>query len=121
MLASGPGASLSHPDKRVYGIDDAYRVGDRQSHLTPWTGQPQNHCRKRPGTLVPVKRAVSIIGGIQPELLFVPSGQGENQQDGFIPRYLSPVMPDARPGDGTITSSEKDPSDAMTVFRRLRN
>lgn len=68
---------------------DTYRsAGDRQQWLSLWSAAPiMNNRRSSPSPTYIEKPAISIVGGIQPEMLPVLAAEGEIR-DGMIERLL---------------------------------
>jgi hypothetical protein len=75
---------------------DAYRkAGDRQQWLSLWAGAPLKVDRRTSGPVYVPKPTVSVVGGIQPDLLSELAAEA-NRRDGFIDRNLI-AWPDAYP------------------------
>ncbi len=101
LLGGSPGLAMVR-DELVGWVrsHDAYRkAGDRQSWLSLWAGSPLKVDRRGAGTLYVPRPTVSVVGGIQPDLLpdLAPEA---GQADGFVDRILM-AWPTARPGRWT--------------------
>ncbi len=100
---------------------DAYRRGkggDRQDFLSLWAGAGLKVDRKLGEPLYVPEPTVSVVGGIQPDLL--PELAHEAGQDGFIDRILW-AYPDAEPAKwSTAAVSREATAGALAVFRQLR-
>ncbi|MDP9359288.1 MAG: YfjI family protein [Chloroflexota bacterium] len=100
---------------------DAYRRGkggDRQDFLSLWAGAGLKVDRKLGEPLYVPEPTVSVVGGIQPDLL--PELAHEAGQDGFIDRILW-AYPDAEPAKwSTAAVSKAATAGALAVFRQLR-
>ena len=121
LLGGSPGLSMVR-DELVGWVrsHDAYRkAGDRQNWLSLWAGSPLKVDRRGAGTLYVPRPTVSVVGGIQPDLLpdLAPEA---GQADGFVDRILM-AWPRANPGRWTeaIVDSHMT-AGAEDLFRRLR-
>ncbi len=99
---------------------DAYRAGgDRQTHLSLWSGAPLKVDRKTAPPLYVRRPCVSVVGGIQPDRLTDLRAEA-GQDDGFIDRLLS-AWPDATPAKwSTAGVSPRTVVAAEELFTRLR-
>ena len=97
---------------------DAYRKGgDRQSYLSLWAGAALKVDRRTSGTVYVPQPAVSVVGGIQPDL--IPRLKEEaGRQDGFLDRFLF-SWPDAHAMGWT--DFEVDPCAIDPVVMLLRD
>lgn len=80
-----------------------YRAGaDRQFWLSGWSNEPLHVNRKGKEVLEILRPFISIIGGIQPEVIeeFIKEGREGNANDGFIDRFLF-CYPDPVPSKWT--------------------
>lgn len=97
MIGSSPGVTFVR-DELVGWVrsHDAYRkAGDRQSWLSLWSHKPLKIDRRTRGPILVTDPAVTVVGGVQPDLL--PDLAAEaGQHDGFLDR-LDLAWPDARP------------------------
>ncbi len=98
LLGESPGLAMVR-DELVGWVrsHDAYRkAGDRQNWLSLWAGSPLKVDRRGTGTLYVPRPTVSVVGGIQPDLLpdLAPEA---GQADGFVDRLLM-VWPQAHAG-----------------------
>jgi hypothetical protein len=94
------------------------RGGDRQDWLSSWSGKGLKIDRKTSDPLFILHPAISVVGGIQPDML----GQLRNDagRDGFIDRILF-SYPDVSPAlwsDDAI--SPEAFTDLLNLFRHLR-
>jgi hypothetical protein len=100
---------------------DAYRGGkggDRQNMLTAWSGGPIKVDRKSGEPLFCLHPAISVTGGIQPDLLPVLANEA-GKRDGFVERILY-TMPDTGPLCWTEDEvDEQTTSSFMDVFNTL--
>ena len=100
---------------------DAYRGGrggDRQDWLSLWAGKGLKVDRKGADPLFIPHPAISVVGGIQPDMLRLL--RNDAGQDGFIDRILfcSPDVSPAMWSDQTI--SPEAFTDVLNLFRHLR-
>lgn len=108
MLASGKGLAL-HRDELVAWVlsMDQYRSGkgsDRQHYLSMWSRSPIKIDRKsRPDPIVVERPCLSVVGGIQPDVLPDLVGS-EKRDDGFLDRLLwcYPDLDDDRWTDASV-------------------
>ena len=123
MLTVSPGL-LVHFDELLAWTNgsNAYRSGkgaDRQNWLSIWSCSPIKINRKTADPVYVSRPAVSVIGGIQPDVLgklHDPSGG----RDGFIERILW-IFPDVQPALWTsATISERTLNEVLQLFGALR-
>jgi len=121
MLSMSPGVNVVR-DELVGWVKshDAYRkAGDRQLHLSLWAGSPMKVDRKGAGSTYIPRPSVSIIGGIQPEMLTELSEEA-NRRDGFVERILM-AWPHAKPMTwNEATIDETSAWEVEYIFRKLR-
>ena len=121
MLSMSPGINVVR-DELVGWVKshDAYRkAGDRQLHLSLWAGTPMKVDRKGAGSTYIPRPSVSVVGGVQPELL-TELAEEANRRDGFVERILM-AWPQARPmtwNEATIDSTAA--WEVEYIFRKLR-
>jgi hypothetical protein len=123
MLAQSAGVALIQ-DELVAWVKshDAYRGGrggDRQQYLSAWAGAAMKVDRKGGDPLFVPWPTLSVVGGIQPELL--PDLADEaGRRDGFIERILW-CWPDVAPATWTEDEVAAESKDAVAaLFRQLR-
>jgi hypothetical protein len=123
MLRSSPGL-LVHYDELIAWVRscDSYRGGkgaDRQHWLSIWSSSPIKVDRKSAEPVYVPYPAVSIVGGVQPDMLrklHDPSGG----RDGFIERIVW-ILPQVQPSFWTTeTISDRTAEDVFMLFARLR-
>jgi hypothetical protein len=121
ILGTSPGVVLVR-DELVGWVKshDAYRkAGDRQQWLSLWAGAPLKVDRRTSGPVYVPKPTVSVVGGIQPDLLPELAAEA-NRRDGFIDRNLI-AWPDALPQRWTeATVSAATARGAEALFAQLR-
>jgi len=121
VLSGNPGITVTHDELSGFvAAMNAYRKGaDRQSYLSLWAGGTLKVDRRGAGTTYVPHPCVSVVGGIQPDLL-KDLGESAGRRDGFIERFLlsepTPVpqkWTEAEVGQATIDG-------AIAVFQSLR-
>lgn len=121
ILGASPGLVLVR-DELVGWVKshDAYRkAGDRQQWLSLWAGAPLKVDRRTAGPIYVPKPTVSVVGGIQPDLLRELAAEA-NRRDGFVDRLLG-SWPDAQPQRWTEASvSAAATQDVQALFAALR-
>jgi hypothetical protein len=121
ILGTSPGVVLVR-DELVGWVKshDAYRkAGDRQQWLSLWAGAPLKVDRRTSGPVYVPKPTVSVVGGIQPDLLPELAAEA-NRRDGFIDRNLI-AWPDAFPQRWTeATVGNATTRAAEELFAQLR-
>ncbi len=121
LLGASPGLAMVR-DELVGWVrsHDAYRkAGDRQNWLSLWPGSPLKVDRRGAGTLYVPRPTVSVVGGIQPDLLPALAPEA-GQADGFIDRFLM-SWPEATPTKWTDASVDPEVTTAAeTLFSKLR-
>jgi|GEM_PF-1908344 len=101
---------------------DAYRAargGDRQLWLSMWAGAPFKSDRASRETIYVPEPAVSVAGGIQPDLLSTLIGES-GERDGFVERFLYAMPPTAPMGWCDSYVSPATTAAVVTAFRLLR-
>lgn len=100
---------------------DAYRkAGDRQSYLSLWAGQALKVDRRTTASVYVPHPAVSVVGGIQPDLLTRLKDEAD-RQDGFLDRFLF-SWPEAKAMGWT--DDEVDPNvlgPVVDILQRIRD
>jgi hypothetical protein len=101
---------------------DAYRGGrggDRQAYLSIWAGAPLKIDRAGKDPLYVPEPTVSVVGGIQPEML-PELNEEAGRRDGFIERILwsYPETPPAQWSEDVVSDEVKE--DLVALFRQLR-
>ncbi len=121
MLEASPGLALVR-DELVAWVrsHDAYRKGgDRQNWLSLWAGTPLKVNRRTSAPIFVPHPSVSVIGGIQPDLLPALAAEG-HRADGFLDRFL-PIYPASRyPAWTEATTDPRTLAEVVAIFRRLR-
>lgn len=123
-MAKTPGITLAY-DEVVTWVKsfDAYRSGrggDRQRMLSVWSGQPLKVDRKSSDSIIVFDPAVSVAGGIQPDVL-PELAEEAGRRDGFIERFLM-SYPDAEPSGWTEARVTDDVSaGVLDAWRLLRS
>jgi hypothetical protein len=124
ILESNPGIALAR-DEIVGWVHsmDAYKGGkgsEQQQHLSAFSGAPIKVDRKTSNTLIIQHPVVSVVGGIQPDVmseLSVTAGR----QDGFLERVLW-IVPGAKPSLWSDDETSLEAINSMvSLFRRLRH
>ncbi len=101
---------------------DAYRAGrggDRQFWLSSWSGQAIKVDRKGADPIIVTEPAISIVGGIQPDLIHELADDA-SRRDGFPDRILW-CYPDVPPSSWTDAEiSDEQLTNIAFLFRTLR-
>lgn len=120
MLAHNAGLTVIR-DELVSWVksNDAYRGGkggDRQNWLSMWSGEPIKIDRKSQEPIYVQHPVVSVVGGVQPDMLPMLAEEA-GRQDGFIDRFLwsypAPRFP-------AWTECDVDPHTVKAVEQVLR-
>lgn len=121
MLEASPGLTLVR-DELVGWVrsHDAYRKGgDRQNWLSLWAGAPLKVNRRTSAPIFVPHPSVSVVGGIQPDLLPELAAEG-HRADGFLDRFL-PIYPASHyPAWTEATTAPDTLAAVVAIFRRLR-
>jgi hypothetical protein len=123
MFATSPGVALIRDELSGWVKSfDAYRGGkggDRQKWLGLWAGDPQKIDRKGADLILLDDPAVSVCGGIQPDVLTDLADEA-GRRDGFIERILwaYPVTREMRWTDAAVAPEVVEQMTA--VYRALR-
>jgi hypothetical protein len=123
ILVTSPGLLVHHDELVAWVMScDQYRGGkgaDRQHWLAAWMSTPIKVDRKTAETIFVPQPVVSVIGGIQPDVLprlHNPDGA----RDGFVERVLW-TYPETEPARwSTTTVAEATTRGVCDIFRTLR-
>lgn len=124
MIERSPGIVISRDELSSWVKSfDAYRSGkggDRQTFLSLWAGSPVKIDRKGGhDTIYVPDPSVSVVGGIQPDMLTELADEA-GRQDGMIDRIIW-SYPDPRPATWTDEVVEQHHINAViSIFQRLR-
>jgi len=123
MAERSPGIAMSR-DELVSWVKscDAYRGGkggDRQMWLSLWAGSPLKIDRKGTDTVYVPEPSISVVGGVQPDMLGELADEA-GRQDGLIDRIIW-SYPEPLASGWTDEVVEQHHIDAVTdIFRKLR-
>src|SRR5215207_8011123 len=123
MLTRSPGVALIRDELVgfVQGFDmyRGGRGGDRARWLGIWSGDPQKIDRKGADPIIVDEPAVSLYGGVQPDVL-AELQEEAGRRDGFIERFCWSYA-DTRPARWTDAIVADTTIDAVTtIYRHLR-
>jgi len=128
LLAENPSGLLLFRDELsgfLHSLDREDRAGDRAKYLEMWTGRGElTYDRIERGTVRIPSNTLSILGGIQPDVLMAyvcEAVRGGNGNDGLLQRFQLFVWPDAPREWQNVDRwpDTKAKNDAFNVFNYL--